>query len=187
MPRGSRIKSETGIYHIMAKSSEEIVAFKLEENKKLILRSLSEMVEEKRCVIYAYCVMDNHIHLVLNEMNDDISKIMNTLKSKISKLFRMNNAYNGKVFGNRFRSEPIVSDDYLFAVIRYVHNNPIKAKMVNKISNYRWSSYNDYINGGSDIVDVSYFLDYYSKNKDEAISGYIEFHKIEDDINTIDC
>lgn len=120
--------------------------------------------------------MDNHVHLVISEGADTISKIMQRINISYAYYFNKKYGRKGHLFQDRFKSEVIESDDYLLAAIRYVHNNPVKAKIVIQPSAYKWSSYNCYVNK-DDLdkgnVEKDIILEMFSDDKDKAIEFFV--------------
>lgn len=89
--------------------------------------------------VYAYCLMDNHVHLLLNTNHDDLAVIMKSIAVRYASFYNWKYSRTGHVFQDRFKSEPIEDERYLLAVVRYIHNNPIKAGMIEKPADYEWS------------------------------------------------
>ena len=91
---------------------------------------------------------------------------------------------SGSLIGNRYKSEPIENDKYYLTLIRYIHQNPLKANITKKLSEYLWSSYNIYISDNTrDIVDIDFALDMFSGDRDTAKKAFKEFHEILGDEN----
>lgn len=82
----------------------------------------------------------------------------------------------GHLFQDRYKSEAVEDDSYLLTVLRYIHQNPVKAKVTDDISSYRWSSYNEYT-GKPDIIDRDFALNMFSKYTKTALSQFESFHK----------
>ncbi len=92
---------------------------------------------------------------------------------------------SGHLFQGRYKSEVVENDKYLLTVLRYIHQNPLKAKLTKDIRKYKWSSYSEYINKGK-IIDGNFILDLFSRDRNKAIVLFDEFHKIETDIQCLD-
>lgn len=187
MPRVKRKLSPTHIYHVINRGNNKSNIF-LDKADKYIYRDiLSKKKEKFGFEIYGYCLMDNHIHLVINEDNSLISDIMKSIN--ISYVGYFNKKYDrvGHLFQGRFKSEIVDSDRYLLTLIRYIHNNPVKARMVNKLEDYLWSSYNSYLKYKTDyLINTNYILDIISNNKIEAIKSFIKFSNEENDDECLD-
>ena len=132
--------------------------------------------------------MDNHVHLLINDNGNDISKIMKSIN--VSYVLYFNRKYKrcGHFFQNRFRSELITDDTHLLEVSKYIHSNPVKASMVQRPETYRWSSYGDYVeNVASGFIDIRKVLDVFSSTRSTAIREYQNYvNKIETIIEIMD-
>jgi putative transposase len=183
MPRQGRQLSESKIYHIMIRGNERKNIFLEDEDKKRFIEILSEKNKDRKFVIYAYCLMDNHVHLLINEGSDEIGRIMKRIN--ISYAYYFNKKYNrsGHLFQDRFKSEGIENDAYLLSAVRYVHNNPVKAGKVQNIEEYKWSSYTIYtaINNQSSSIDRSFILEMFSEDIKQAIERFIDYSNMQDD------
>jgi len=145
MPRYARRKSSTGIYHVITRGNRRSDIFFDEYDKLRFIDILKRKSEELDFYIYAYCLMDNHIHLLINELGSDISKIMGVINISYVRYFNTKYDKIGHLFQDRYKSEAVENEKYLFGVIRYIHQNPLKAAMVNNVDDYKWSSYKEYI------------------------------------------
>ena len=181
MPRKSRKRSNTGIYHVMVRGNERKAIFNDEEDKAKFIRILSKTKRKTKFDLYSYCLMNNHFHLVVNEKDESISKIMKIINVSYARYFNKKYDRVGHVFQGRYRSEPIEDDNYLLAVVRYVHNNPIKAKFINNLENYKWSSYNEYVDLSykKPIIDRTLLFEMFSSNNRNALLLFKEFTKEE--------
>ena len=147
MPRIPRKSFEGKYFHIMVQGIAKDFIFNNHEFKKEYI-SLIYKYKEKFCIdLLAFGVMDNHAHLLA--YIDDISNMSNYMQ-KINTLYAMyyNKKLNnrvGHVFRNRFKSEEIASENHLINCIKYIHNNPVKAKIVENPKDYIYSSYKDYL------------------------------------------
>ena len=122
--------------------------------------------------------MTNHVHLFVKEKDaGDIKKIMHRLLTRYVGWYNRKYQRSGSLIGNRYKSEPIEDETYYLALIRYIHQNPVKANMVDKPYEYIWSSYNDYVNSKRDFVDVEFGLSMISENMEHAIKEFKEFHE----------
>lgn len=189
MPRQQRVLSETGIYHVMMRGNERKNLFQGEEDKQRFLETLFGKKEEAGFSVYAYCLMDNHIHLLIKEGRESLATTMKRINTSYAYYF--NQKYNrvGHLFQGRFKSEPVEDDRYLMAVARYIHNNPVKAGMVDRLEQYRWSSYRSYLapdKAESRNVDTELILSFISLNHQEAVHEFICFSMETDQNNFLD-
>jgi putative transposase len=179
MPRSGRRLSASKTYHVMVRGNERKEIFLDDDDRAWFISTLAEKNREPRFAIYAYCLMDNHVHLVINEGEDQISRIMKGLQVSYAYYFNKKYARIGHLFQDRFKSEVVEDDQYLLTVVRYVHHNPVKAGMVNHPSEYRWSSYNIYLGHTfahiKNLVDMAPVLTMFSQNTKRALQLFEEF------------
>ncbi len=175
LPRQKRKFSLSKIYHIIVRGNERKNIFIDDEDRKKIIQILADKKKKNEYILYAYCLMSNHLHLLLKEEGDNISRIMKRINTAYAYYF--NKKYNrvGHVFQDRFRSESVENDLYLISLIRYIHDNPVKAKTVNQPHQYKWSSYSLYLREQKNIVDKEEILNLFSPDKSKAISLFTEF------------
>jgi len=180
--RQARSKSSTGIYHVMLRGNERKPVFLDEEDKKKFVDIMLQKKDGAASRVYAYCVMDNHVHVVIQEVDQPLERFMKRIGVTYAAYF--NKKYNriGHVFQDRFRSEPIEDDAYLLSVIRYIHKNPFGPER-SSTTNYPWSSYPTYIGYKDNFLllpEMEYILSQFSSNMDDAIRRFHEFHFIEE-------
>lgn len=178
MARLQRKYSNTGYYHVMLRGNERKKIFRDDEDRLKFISILKKKQSEIDLSFYAYCLMDNHIHLVLRENNNEISLIMKGIATSYAMYFNIKYGRVGHVFQDRFKSEAVEDERYLMAVIRYVHFNPIKACMVERPEDYRWSSYQWYIKPEVEeakFMDAKYILEIISENQEVAIKEFERF------------
>ena len=185
MSRPARILSRTGMYHIIFRGINRQNLFEDERDFRKLLEIIERVKKEFEFDLYAYCLMSNHVHLFLKEKNKgDIKSIMHKILSIYVSWFNYKYQRSGSLIGNRYKSEPIENEKYYLSLIRYIHQNPLKANMVKLLSDYLWSSYNYYLTENKNcIVDTDFALEMFSKNKKNAIKAFKDFHNIFDDEN----
>ena len=115
--------------------------------------------------------MNNHVHFVVKADPSSLAKAIKSLNIKYAMRFNQQRERIGHVFQDRYKSEDIEDDKYLMQVIRYVHINPVKAKLVKSPEEYQWSSYNEYINGSRGAKSV-YISDEGIKVAKELLDKY---------------
>lgn len=176
MPRNSREKSATGIYHIMIRGINRQAIFEDDEDRLKFLKVIKAFKDDQGFELYAYCLMNNHVHLLLKEELDSVATIMKRICG--SYVYWYNRKYErcGHLFQDRYKSEVVESDRYFLTVLRYIHQNPLKAGLVKSIDDYKWSSYNDYIGNKSGIVDIEFVLDIFSINDEKTLELFKEFN-----------
>ena len=158
MPRQPRQKSSTGIYHVMLRGINQQVIFEDNEDYSKFLETIEKYKTVSGYKIYAYCLMSNHIHLLLKVEKEDLDLIMKRIAGSYVYWYNWKYYRKGHLFQDRFKSEPVENDEYFFTVIRYIHQNPVKAEIAENVMEYRYSSYNDYVEGESQITETEFAL-----------------------------
>ena len=140
MARLARAKSESGIYHVIVRGINRQNIFQDEEDECEYLNRLTQYKKECGIELYAYCLMSNHVHLLLKERDTVIGELMKKLG--VSYSYRFNRKYDrsGHLFQDRYKSETVDDDSYFLTVLRYIHRNPQKAGLLPFIR----TSYFDY-------------------------------------------
>jgi putative transposase len=174
MPRQARKKSKSGIYHIMLRGINRQVLFEEEEDRAKLLSTLREYKIKSGYRILGYCLMDNHIHLVIQEGKEPIASTMKRIGVSYVFWYNWKNKRSGHLFQDRYKSESIEDDQTLLSVLRYIHQNPIKAGMIENVSEFKWSSYNEYV-GMPRIVDTELVLGMFSGNEQTAKVRFAEY------------
>ncbi len=155
MPRNARKKSESGIYHIMFRGINRQQVFEDEEDNRFFLQVLREYKLECGYKVLAYCLMGNHVHLLIKEGKEPLELIFRRIGARF--VYWYNKKYHriGHLFQDRFKSETVDDISYLGNLIQYIHQNPVKAGIVIKPEYYPYSSFREYL-GKPDIVDMEY-------------------------------
>lgn len=187
MPRKPREKSESGIYHIILRGANRQEIFYETADSRRFLETLGRYAGQSGTKVYGWCLMDNHVHLLLGEGNEELSLTMKRIG--VSFVLYYNRKYNttGHLFQDRFKSEKVESDEYLLTVIRYIHQNPVKAGMVKRAEDWKWSSCRSYYGDTSDpaaaLLDSDLVLGLLSAERHHAILRFKEFNEaLNDDI-----
>ena len=175
MPRASRRKSETNVYHVILRGNNKQEIFLDEKDYKKFLKEIKNTKEKYGYELYAYCLMTNHVHLVIYDKEENLSKIMQSLEVTYSAYFSKKYEKVGHLFQNRFLSKPVETREYLMQVCRYVHQNPVKAG-ISRVDNYKWSSYKEYINDEEEMVSKKMLLSLFANSEKEAIENFKGFH-----------
>lgn len=145
MPRKARVVSRTNIYHIMLRGVNQQIIFEDEEDFQYFISILSKCKEICGYEIYVYCLMSNHIHLLMEEGAEPLAKIFKRICDRYA--YWYNHKYNriGHLFQDRFRSEPVETERYFLTVVRYIFQNPVKAGIVSAVNRYKWCNYQAYL------------------------------------------
>jgi putative transposase len=139
------------------------------------IETLGEYKKEIAFELYAYCLMGNHLHLLIKEGNEKIGNTMRRIGVSYAYWYNRQYDRSGHLFQGRFKSEPVEDDTYFLTVLRYIHQNPVKAGLVSNTADYKWSSYDEYYKT-SNIVDTNFALQMFSSDKKEAVAEFGKFH-----------
>jgi len=183
MARLARVISQTRLYHVIFRGICRQNIFEELQDYEKMLELIVRIKREFQYDVYAYCLMTNHAHLFIKEKNvGDISKIMSKILSQYAAWFNKKYSRSGALFGDRYKSEAIEDYRYLFSLVRYIHQNPLRAGMVSKLNEYKWSSYNDYIKAnGNSLTDTEFILNQFSNDRDRAVELFKNFNgQVED-------
>ncbi|MDC3418326.1 transposase [Aquibacillus salsiterrae] len=187
MSRKSRKISSNGIYHIMLRGINRQTIFEDDEDRLRFLTTVKRFKEVSQFNIYSYCLMDNHIHLLLREIDEPVSKAIQRISA--SYVYWYNQKYErcGHLFQERFKSENVETMPYFFRVVRYIHHNPVKAGLANNVFECKWTSIAEYLGQSQDgLVDIDLVLDLLSPNKSKAIQLFIDYIQISTDDHCLD-
>jgi len=154
MPRHARQLAESGVYHVMLRGVNKDAIFLEDEDRERFLRSLRLVKEASGCVVLAYCLMTNHVHLVLQTPGEPIGLVMKRLGVRYVGWFNRKYSRVGHLFQSRFASVPVDEDEHLIVLLRYVWNNPVEAGLVTSAEDYHWSSRSP-VATGSSVVDAA--------------------------------
>ena len=156
MARKPRKKSESQIYHIILRGNNRQDIFYNDTDRLFMLSRIEKYSEQTNIEIYAYCLMDNHIHLLVGKANPNLSKFVQKLATSYAMYFNRKYDRCGHLFQGRFKSEPVETDEYFQTVFRYILQNPEKAHICNYFQ-YKWSSYQFVTNESTDsFVNMKY-------------------------------
>jgi len=174
MARKPRIHYPGALYHVMVRGNngEMILREGTEKNKYLDI--LAKYKEKLYFKLFAFCIMDNHAHLLIQVDNVPLSQIMQRVQQVYTQWYNSKHGRTGHVFQQRYKALLCDKDNYLFQLLHYIHNNPVKANLDKGIE-YQWSSHLYYLGkGNSQLVDTEEILGLISPNRKEAIKQYIE-------------
>jgi len=167
MVRQARQKCESGVYHVVLRGINRGDIFFDDDDDLRFLETIEQKKRSEEYCLYGYCLMSNHVHMLVRENKDTISRTMSRIGTSYAKWYNQKYSRSGHVFQGRFGSKCVENDDYLLTVVRYIHNNPVKAGLAVKPAAYRWSSIHEY-NGGSGypigLTETEFILRIFHKN-----------------------
>lgn len=154
MPRKARQMRKGVYYHIIIRGNNRVRLFKRDKDKQYFLNLLELYCRRYEIKIYHYCVMSNHVHMLIKSeaYNDGISKALQGIQMVYARHYKRIKKMTGVVFEGRYKSYAIEDDAYLLECGRYIERNPVRAKLVQSVGQYRWSSYGHYGYGRKDTL-----------------------------------
>lgn len=174
MPRGPRRRSESGLYHVMLRGINRQIIFESEDDRYQLLWTLKRLIDANSFVLSGYCFMDNHIHMLIQEVEDDISNAVKRICSSYVLWYNKKYERCGHLFQERFKSQPVEDDSHFMMALRYIHQNPLSAGLCKDLLEYKWTSYREYITEPI-IVDTQMCLSILSPDKEKAVDLFIDF------------
>jgi REP element-mobilizing transposase RayT len=141
MARPLRIEYPGAVYHITSRGNEKKLIFKDERDREIFLDTLSQVDKRYNWLCHAYCLMNNHYHLIIETPDGNLSAGMRQLNGVYTQTFNRQHNRVGHLFQGRYKGILIQKDSHLLEVCRYVVLNPVRAKAVKKPEQWRWSSY----------------------------------------------
>lgn len=159
MARKARIRSKSGVYHVVIQSASHKEFFRDEEDYlQFVLTLTTKMRKDTEdgkdapsCALYAYCLLPSHVHLLIKEDLEDISMILKRIGSSYVHYYNRKYGNDGTLFKGRFMSEPVEDEARLHELIRYIHQNPLWHGVEQDWGQYRYSSLHEYMGGESPL------------------------------------
>ncbi|MGD0585624.1 MAG: transposase [Oryzomonas sp.] len=167
MGRPLRIEFFGAQYHVTSRGNERKDVFKSQNDREQFLSYLNSAVFRYGAVIHAYCLMNNHYHLLLETPSGNLSQIMKHINGAYTNYFNVKRKRYGHLFQGRYKAIVIDADEYAKELSRYIHLNPVRVGMVAKPEEYRWSSYLDYCGERKrpEWLSTAFILEYFGKDK----------------------
>lgn len=156
MPRIARQQSKLFLYHVMVRGNGKQILFECDEDRKRYLNKLYFCFKDFGLTLLAWCLMDNHAHLLVLDEKGDLPAAMACINGSYAQYYNKKYGHVGHVFQDRYRCKPVESERQLLETVRYIHNNPEDAHIC-KAKNYQWSSYKEYV-GGPRLINPSIIL-----------------------------
>ena len=176
MARKLRIEVEGGLYHVITRGNDRQDIFHSRDDHLKFLSLLANQKARLPFYLYAYCLMTNHIHLLIERQGETVGKIMQRVLTGYSQYYNRRYKHVGHVFQGRHKSILCQSDSYLSQLVRYIHLNPIRAKMVGLAEDYPFSSQRAYLGlEAAGIVDVDPVLRHFGPVKEIARERFRDF------------
>jgi putative transposase len=176
MPRKARAEVEGGLYHIITRGNNRGQIFNSPADYEKFLALLTVQKLKLPFFLYAYCLMSNHVHLLIERQANAVGRIMQRLLTGYAQYYNRRYRRVGHLLQGRYKAILCQSDRYLSELVRYIHLNPVRARMVNQPEDYAYSSHRIYLGMESTgIVDVDPVLRHFGAKKDVARLRYRQF------------
>lgn len=188
MGRELRMEYPGTVYHVIQRGNNREFVFDKDHDKKYLLEGLRLYKDKLGFTLFGYVIMGNHYHLIIKTHQSPLQKIMQMLNNRYSKYYNIVHRRTGHVFGGRYKAIPVQDDRYLLTLLRYVHQNPIRANICQNTWEFPWSSDNEYRRNTNELVNIDIVLDIFSENRKVALEKYAQFMSIEEmaDFESID-
>jgi putative transposase len=182
MARRPRIHFPNALYHVIARGNQRQDIFLDEQDYLRYLSYLAEYKSRYQFHLYAYALMRNHVHLLLEVEVTPLSKIMQGLQFRYTLYFNRRHGKVGHLFQGRYKAILCDKDAYLLQLVRYIHLNPIRCSLVGDPAQYRWVSHNGYLGRiRDDLINTDFVLRQFGRTKSVARKRYADF--IEDGLH----
>jgi putative transposase len=178
MPRKARLIIDHGYYHITTRGNDRRKVFQSERDFILMLETIRLYLSKHSVLIFHYCLMSNHLHLLLQAVRaSDLPKFMQRILQVYATYFHRKYDSVGFLFQNRYKSIPIEKESHLLEGARYIESNPVRAKICNDPRDYPWSSYLFYAKGKENglIEKPNPFYVGLAKNQNDRQRMYRDF------------
>jgi len=156
MPRTGRIVIPNCPHHVVHRGHNRDPLFVSDDDYHYYLKNLVDLKNELNCQVYSYCLMTNHVHLIIDpgENVDALAILLKKVAARQTRRVNTLEKRTGTIWEGRYHSSPICKDSYLLACCRYIEMNPVRARMVTEPSGYRWSSYREKTDGRTEVIDL---------------------------------
>jgi putative transposase len=169
----ARPPPEGGVYHVIARGNERSAIFRDDRDREQYLSRLAHYRRRFGFRLLAYCLMGNHVHLAIRRGPVALSRVMAGLQSSYTQWFNRRHRRSGHLFQGRYKAFLVQEDVYLLGLVRYIHENPVKAKLVDRPQDHAWSSDRFYRRGrGPEWLDAQEVLQILGRRRAEAVKAY---------------
>lgn len=180
MARKPRVHYSGALYHVIARGNNKAYIFRGDDEKKTYLEKVFKYIDKYGGRLYAYVIMDNHCHLLIEAGDTPVSKVMQLIQQTYTSWYNRKTKQSGHVFEQRFKSILCDKDAYLLALVRYIHQNPVRAGIGGL--DYMFSSHHLYLSYDTSKCQVAEVLGLFSAKRKRAIQLYQEFVSKTDDV-----
>lgn len=177
MARKRRIELPGALYHVLTRGNQRQRVFRSKKDFARYLDLLSQYKNRYRFRLFAYALMSNHVHLLVETSQVALSKVFQGIHQSYTQYFNRTHETVGHLFQGRYKAILCDRDEYLLTLVKYIHQNPVRAKVAKTPAEYPWSSHNEYVGKKTDgsLVDTDYVLRLFSERRQAAINRYLAF------------
>jgi REP element-mobilizing transposase RayT len=177
MARPLRIQFPGALYHVTVRGNKKAPIFLNDIDRKIFLKTMREIIKKHNWLCHSYCLMDNHFHLAIETPDGNLSKGMRDLNGIYTSRFNRQNSTVGHLFQGRFKAFLVEKETYLLEVARYIVLNPVRAGLVARPEDWKWSSYRAMvgIDPSPKWLTTDWLLKFFSSNQTKAIQQFKEF------------
>ena len=177
MARPLRIQYPDAFYHVTSRGNERKPVFRTQADRRRFLSYLESAHERYGAIIHAYCLMDNHYHLLIETPRGNLSQILHYLNGAYTTYFNTKRRRSGHLFQGRYKSILVEKDAYCQELSRYIHLNPVRTGLAESPARYPWSSYPSYVGMAKrpSWLTTEFILSQFGRSDEEAKANYREF------------
>jgi REP-associated tyrosine transposase len=179
MPRHAHLDAPGALHHVIVRGINKAAIFRDDQDKDRFLERLAQNVTQGGCKVYAWVMMTNHVHLLFKSGKDGISSVMRKQLTWYAQYFNRRHKRSGHLFENRYKSILCEEETYLLALVRYIHLNPVRAKIIEtmaQLDSYHWTGHRTLI-GKADLIwmDSEAVLSEFGGSRRKAVLEYRRF------------
>ncbi len=181
MPRRPRIHQPNGFYHVTLRGNHQRDIFFCPGDRAVLNSIVARAIDRYEARVHAYCWMTNHIHLLMQVGDAPLADPMRHIAGEYARAINYRMQVSGHLFERRHFARLVSKDSYFLELVRYIHLNPVGAKLVDDPALYPWSSHHNYLGRRQESwVTSTFVLDMFGQTRERAIAAYLEFVRSED-------
>ncbi|MDO9535969.1 MAG: transposase [Bacillota bacterium] len=175
MSRKPRVEYQGAIFHVIQRGNNKETIFPKDREKGFFLDELKSLKKVYNYHLLGYVLLSNHYHLIIQTLDEPLQKIMHRLNSTFARYYNFFQEHSGHVFQGRYKAILVLDERYLFALLRYIHQNPVRAGICDSVDQYPWSSDECYRQNKEGFVDIQIILDMLNDRREKALRKYSLF------------
>lgn len=176
MPRPLRLHVPGAIYHVTLRGNHRRDIFFKEEDQRILNDLVARVIKRFGARLHAYCFMTNHIHLLIQVADVPLGRLMLHIAGRYARTIQATLDTTGHLFEKRYHPVLVDADEYLLELLRYIHLNPVRARMVKSPDDYPWSSHHAYVgNRLEPWVTTDFALSHFHSQRSQAVHAYRQF------------